>query len=192
MSFDWKKALPFIGALATGGVPALTLTAASAVAEALGRPVDATPAAIEAAVQSATPEQLAAMRETDARLKIAMRQADTEDRRIDADLDKAYLADVDSARKAHGTDTHVLWVGVAILVVWSGLTGMTVYGLYALLTGGVKIQDVGLVATIFTVLGSTVGYVSNIAQQVVGYYFGTSRGSAQKTDLLAKSMQQTR
>jgi hypothetical protein len=111
-----------------------------------------------------------------------------ETRRIDADLDKAYLQDVQGARTVHGTDKDVLALGVGVLCIWGILTGATLWGLYNVLTGGIRIADVGITATVFTVLGSTVGYVSNSAQQVLSYYFGSSRGSAQKNTLMADAI----
>lgn len=111
-----------------------------------------------------------------------------ETQKIDAELDKAYLEDVQDARKTHGGNADVLTLGIIILIAWAVLTGATMWGLYLMLTGGIKVVDVGIVATVFTVLGSTVGYVSNIAQQVVGFYFGSSRGSAQKNNLMAEAI----
>ena len=62
-----KKALPWIGAAATGNVPALVAMAAKEVGDAIGVKVQPTVQAISAAVQGATPEQMAAlqMREMD-------------------------------------------------------------------------------------------------------------------------------
>lgn len=191
-SINWTKALPYIASLATGGVPALWATAAAAIGDAIGAKVEASPAGIDAAMRNVTPEQLAVLKESENRLKIAMRQADTEDKRIEADLDKAYLSDVDSARKAHGADKDVLTLGIAVLFVWAVLMGATLYGLHAMLTEGIKIADVGIVATVFTILGSILGYVSNNAQQVISYYFGTSRGSSKKTDMMADAVSQAR
>jgi hypothetical protein len=106
-------------------------------------------------------------------------------RKVDASVETEYLRDVQDARKTHGSNADILTLGVVILLVWALLTGATLTGLYLMLTGGIKVEDVGIVATVFTVLGSTIGYVSNIAQQVVGYYYGSSRGSTQKNELLS-------
>lgn len=76
---DWTKILPFIGALATGGVPALVATAASAVAGAVGREVSPTIEAIGAAISGATPEQMAALKKIDADLKVRMRELDVQE-----------------------------------------------------------------------------------------------------------------
>lgn len=191
-AFDWKMALPYLGALATGGVPGLVTAAAAAIGQALGSPVDPSPRGIDQAMAKATPEQVVALQQVEASMKVRFRELDTEDRRIDADTEKAFLADVEGARKAHGTDKDILVLGVCVLALWGLLTAGTMWGLYELLTGGIKVADVGIVATVFTVLGSIVGYVSNIAQQVIGYYFGTSRGSAKKTDMMGEAISQAR
>ena len=53
-----KKVLPYIGAAATGGIPALIGMAAKTVGEVLGAEVGASPDAITQAVLGATPEQM--------------------------------------------------------------------------------------------------------------------------------------
>jgi len=57
-----KKALPWIGAAATGNVPALIAMAAKTVGDTLGVEVSAEPAAISDAVANATPEQIIALK----------------------------------------------------------------------------------------------------------------------------------
>jgi hypothetical protein len=185
---SWTKTLPFIAALATGGVPALMAAAATAISDKLGVEVVATPVGIDTALRGATPEQIAAIKQSENDLKKAMRAAETEDKRIDADVEKAYLGDVANARSAHGADKDILGLGIAVLITWAILMTATLVGLYGMLTNGIEIKDVGIVATVFTILGSILGYVSNNAQQVLSYYFGTSRGSAKKTDIMADAV----
>lgn len=135
-----------------------------------------------------TPEIRAKIIDAETALKIEMLKTGLEERRIDADVDKATLVDVQDARKSHAGNGDVMTLGIIILIVWAALTGATLFGLYAMLIGGIQLADVGVVATVFTVLGSIVGYVSNIAQQVVGFYFGSSRGSNQKTTVMADAI----
>lgn len=80
---DWSKALPYIASLATGGVPALITTAASAISDVLGAKVEPTLDAIDSAVRGATPEQMAALRKIDADLKTRLRELDVEQRRAE-------------------------------------------------------------------------------------------------------------
>lgn len=177
---DWKKIVGIVApGLATTLAGPLAGGAVKILADKLLGGSTGDPVADEAKIAGMlaggiTPEIRLRLVEAENALKI-------ETMKIDADLDKAYLGDVADARKAHAGNADILTLGIIILVVWALLTGATLYGLFLMLSGGVEIKDVGIVATVFTVLGSTVGYVSNIAQQVVGFYFGSSRGSTQKT-----------
>jgi len=55
------------------------------------------------------------------------------------------------------------------------------YACFQLLGGGITVKDVSVVAAIAGMVGSVVGYVAANAQQVIGYFFGSSAGSADKT-----------
>lgn len=57
--------VPWIGAAATGNVPALISMAAETVSKAVGKPVASNLDAISAAVSGATPEQLIALKQAD-------------------------------------------------------------------------------------------------------------------------------
>ena len=50
------------------------------------------------------------------------------------------------------------------------------------------IKDVAIVATVAGLVGTVVGYVAANAQQVVSYFFGSSRGSADKTAAMATTI----
>ncbi|MEX3614741.1 MAG: hypothetical protein VB141_13535 [Burkholderia gladioli] len=69
-----QKALPWIGAAATGNVPMLVGLAAKSVGDALGTSVDAKPQAIADAIAGATPEQLAAARKADQDFALKMQE----------------------------------------------------------------------------------------------------------------------
>jgi len=98
------------------------------------------------------------------------------------------MSDTEDKRNGRKDDQHVLVLGVVVLAVWALLSALTLLGLYHMLVGGIKITDAGIVATVFTVLGTMVGYISNSAQQVLSYYFGSSRGSQQKTTAMAEAI----
>lgn len=169
-------------ALATAlGGPLAGAAVSSIASKVLGNPDASADEVASALAGPMTPELRAKIVDAETTLKIESRKLDTEDRRIDADVEKRYLDDVNDARKAHGHDRDIMVMGASVLIGWLLITGATLFGLYEILIGGIKVVDVGIVATVFTVLGSTVGYVSNSAQQVLSYYFGSSRGSAQKT-----------
>jgi hypothetical protein len=63
-----------------------------------------------------------------------------------------------------------------VAVLWGG---------YALLVSPEPIKDESMKAIVSTLIGTVVGYVAANAQQVVGYFFGSGKGSADKTDALA-------
>lgn len=60
-----SKIMPWIGAAATGNVPALISMAAATVSKAVGKPVASSADSIAAAISGATPEQLLALKEAD-------------------------------------------------------------------------------------------------------------------------------
>lgn len=184
MDFDWKKALPFIGALATGGVPALVTAAAGALADALGTPVDPTAAGIDAAMKNATPEQLAALKQIDADLKTKMRAFDVQEKQIDATVEQAYITDVDSARHSHAQNMGVLRLGYFINVASYACIFGVLYGCFYVLSGAGKMAiDPGIAAMIGGVIGAAVQWLMSNAAQANGFFFGSSPGSR---DLAAK------
>lgn len=134
-----------------------------------------------------TPEIRAKILEGEQALKLAVINAGLETKRIDADTDKAVLEDIKDARKTGGANRDLFLLGSIILTAWALLTAGTLWGLFAVLTGQIKL-DIAIVATVFTVIGSVVGYISNIAQQVVSFWFGSSRGSTNKGDAMADAI----
>jgi hypothetical protein len=165
---DWKKAVPFLSALATGGVPALLTTAAAAVGSALGREVAPTQDAIAAAVSEATPEQLLRLREIDAAVKTRFRELESEDRKTDA-------ADRNSARKHNvdgGGSRRVFWLAVLII---AGVLGIEA----AVLFNGLPIGVDGLTA------GRILGTLDAALLAVLYYHYGSSSGSAVKTEMMS-------
>lgn len=187
-----KKVLPWIGAAATGNVPALIGMAAKTVGDALGKDVSATSDAITAAVSSASPEQLATMREKDQEFKLKMEGLGfshlEEMTRLSLDQDKAYIGDAQSARDKFAANQGVFNLGVVILSTFALSIGMSMWGAYLLLSGGITIEDIGVVAAVFSFLGTIVGYMAANAQQVVGYFFGSSKGSSDNREALASSV----
>lgn len=196
MSFDWKSAVatvaPGLATVLAGGNPlagaAVKMLAEKLLGSSSGDPVEDEAKVAGILANGVTPEVRIAIIAADKELRLAAMQIGLEERRIDADADKAVLQDVQDARKTHGENNDILALGVIILIAWALLTGGTLFALYQMLIGGIQVKDVGIVATVFTVLGSTVGYVSNVAQQVVGFYFGSSRGSQQKTVAMADAI----
>ena len=99
--------------------------------------------------------------------------------------EKMYVDDVQDARKYR--DDKVFWLGVIVLGSFMTIMGLTLWGLYALTTKQFQI-DPALIAAVFGLVGSIIGYFAANAQQVVGYFFGSSSGSKQNGDAVRDSI----
>lgn len=179
MKIDWKETLRTIAPTAATlvGGP-LAGTAVKVLSEALlGKP-DGTVEEVAGIVQAGlTPEQINAVKAAEIRLK-----------ELDLDEIKAAIADTANARQAHAGDDRVFWLGIAVLLTFAAVMVAVMYGSYQLLVGGLRVQDMGVVAVVFGFLGTVVGYVAANAQQVVAYFFGSSAGSKQKTEAMARAV----
>jgi len=191
MSFDWKKALGGIapaiveslvpgGPLVRAGLNAALNAFGVGEADVPDNEQDAT-TLLAQKVQSATPEQLLALKQADNDMAKFMEK-------IDYKRDALYVEDTQNARAAHGDDNKVFWLGVMVLLTFATVMASALYGSYKIITGGMGTDlDAGIVAAVFGFLGTVVGYVAANAQQVVSFFFGSSRGSKQKTDAMAEA-----
>jgi hypothetical protein len=169
MAFDWKKTVksiaPLIGTAIGGPFGGM---ATAAITSVLGVDKNSSEAQIEAAVKNATPEQLVALKSADQAFKVQMRELDIAE-------DDLHAKDRDSARNreiALGGDWVVQTLAVVIMVGFLAMCGYLLgYGLGEGVSAGLA--------------GTVVGYVSAKAEQVCSYYFGSSKGSKDKTTLSA-------
>ena len=169
-AMDWKATVravaPMLGkALSTvNPVAGLALQAASTAL--LGRP-DGSEDDLAAAVASATPDQLLALKQADNQFKVDMERLGVDLARIDA-------ADRDSARRRE-----------AEVGGWANpiLAAVVIAGFFAVV-GYVLSDQAALTGATAGIVGTLVGYVSAKADQVVSYYFGSSAGSRKKDMLL--------
>lgn len=125
---------------------------------------------VKAAIASASPDQLAALKKIDADFKVHMKE-------LDIDLERIAAGDRDSARKMQ-TETKdwvpkllaiVITVGFFGILVWMLVKGMPHTGTEALL------MMLGALGTAWT--------------GVVNFYYGSSAGSKAKTDAMTKGGQ---
>lgn len=167
-----KKVLPWIGAAATGNVPALVSMAASQLGQAMGSNIAPTADAIVKAVQGATPEQMLAAQQAEKEFAVRMQAmgfAHAEE------LAKVAANDRADAR-AREIKTGDSWTprGLAVLVLigWLAVQGF-------LLT---HVIDASMRELVARVLGTLDGAL----MLVLSYYFGSSSGSAEKNQILAQ------
>jgi hypothetical protein len=93
---------------------------------------------------------------------------------MNLDFAKLTVEDRKSARDMQIATKSMLVPSLAILIVGAFI--------------GVVIATLGGFAVVDSVLaGTLIGYLSAKAEQVVNFYFGSSAGSKEKTELLAKA-----
>lgn len=189
-----QKAVPWVAAAATSNVPALITLAANAVSSATGKPVDPTADAIRQAVATASPEDLLKLKQADDEVKLKAQalgfQHEEEMSKLALQETQAYIADTSDARKAFATDRGVFWLGISTIAAFGVLMGFLLWGCYLILTRGIDIKDPGTVAVVASTVGTVVGYLASNAQQVYGYFFGSSKGSADKTTAMSDAIKQ--
>lgn len=173
-----KKAFPFIEAAASAGGP-LAVMAAQAVGKAIGadKPIEPTPEGIAKAIQDAgfTPDQRAALMQHEADLK---QELDKLGYQTLEDLTKLDNDDRASARARQIAlkDATPTILAVFVVVAWGLIQ-------WFLLTHVVPPPMIQIVARVLGTLDAAL-------MMVLSYYFGSSAGSAKKTELLAQQGQQ--
>lgn len=168
---DWKSLLgtvaPWIGTALGGPLGGM---AATAIAEVFGLS-EKTEDALKQALTGATPEQMLALKAADQQFALRMQELGFQN--VQA-LEKIAADDRDSARKREASVLDYTPRILAYLIV-GGFLGMA----YGVLFKQMSADSV--------LAGTIIGYLSAKAEQVAAYYFGSTAGSARKTELLGKS-----
>jgi hypothetical protein len=164
-----KKAVPWIGAAATGNIPVLVTMAAKAVGDALGVEVEATPTAISKAIAGASPEDLLKLKAAENDFSLRMRELNYKEHT------ELYAAEVNDRNGARDRESKVgdktnRNLAYLVLVSFVMMVGATLLG--------VTVAD-------SVMAGTLIGYLSAKAEQVLSYYFGSSRGSDRKTEIMS-------
>ena len=176
-----KKIAPIAAQVATSGF--LGAGVARDITAALGLKPDATEHDVEAKLASASPEQLVAIREIEAKTKrhaanigFETRKLETEERKIDA-------ADRDSARKREiavqdSTPRILTYFTFGILAACLVVLSVAMF---------TKPEDPSLVVVslVSTIIGA---FIAN-AKQISNYYFGSSQGSKDKDAAIQRAFE---
>jgi len=101
---------------------------------------------------------------------------------IALEREKVYVDDVQDARKYR--DEKLFYLGCVIYAIFFLTMSTAVIGSYLLLSGSASSMDPGMIAAVFGLIGSIIGYVASQAQSVTNFNFGTSYGSMQKGDAI--------
>lgn len=168
MAFDWKNLVKTVApALGTALGGPLGGMAARAVAGAVLGNEDAGEKELAAALAGASPDILLKLKEADQQFAVRMRE-------LDIDLDKIAAADRDSARQRQvqsgdRTPQHLAYIYTL------GLFAM----LIALTIAGDRIPD-----AVMPLLQTAAGVLFAMVYASKDYFFGSSAGSKQKTELM--------
>lgn len=168
MDFDWKSVISSVApTLATALGGPLAGAAVSAISEALFGKKDASEREISAILKTADPELLIKLKQVDNEFALKMKE-------LDINLEKFSYDDRANARMRESTvrDNTNKILAYSIVGAFIALVGATILG-------QAKVDSV--------LAGTLVGYLSAKCEQVLAYYFGSTRGSDKKTDLLAKA-----
>lgn len=157
--------------------------------------IDDRQAAVSASMQNATPDQLLAITQANNTYALAMATAGFKNQADLASIalqrDQSVLADVADARKNNAQNPVVMRLAIVVLATFALVMIAVLYGCYGLLTGGITVKDVAVVAAVSGLVGSVVGYVAANAQTVINFIFGGSLGSERKTDAMAAAISNT-
>lgn len=202
---DWSDALSVItkmapmiatglaGPLAGGAVTALE--GVFGITPAPDASITDRQAVVTTAIQNATPDQLLAITQANNNYALAMATAGFKNQADLASIalqrDQAVVADVADARKNNAQNPVVMRLAIVVLATFAFVMIAVLYGCYGLLTGGITVKDVAVVAAVSGLVGSVVGYVAANAQTVINFIFGGSLGSERKTDAMAAAISGT-
>lgn len=180
MAFDWKSTLGMIApALASAIGSPLAGKAVSILGQVVLGNNEASESQIATVVQAGLPPDIVMrLRDADSAFQTRMRELDLSEQQL-------YVQDTEAARSHHSAQARVFWLGVAVLVSFTLVCAISVFGGYHLLFNSSPIPE-GLLAAVFSLIGATMGYAASNAQSVVNFYFGSSRGSDDKTRALAE------
>lgn len=173
---DWKRLVRTVApGLATALGGPLAGAAVQTISQAvLGKP-DGTEEEVAAAVVSGGTDALLKIKEADNAFTVKMKE-------LGVDLERIHQADRDSARNREVRTGDVWTPRVLAATIVGGFLAMVAAVLLGKVTGITDPIAAGMIGTL-------IGYVSAKADQVVSYYFGSSAGSAAKTELMAKNGQ---
>jgi len=187
--FDWKSTLatvapaiagmfgsPIAGLAVKAGLTAFGITGSD-------QPTNQQDAErlLASKVENATPEDMLKLKQANQSFTVKMEE-------LDISRDKLVIDDTKDARHQNSDNNRVFWLGISVLITFSVVISGSMYGAWELLSGSSNVTKglpEGLLAAIFSFIGTIIGYVAANAQQVISFFFGSSRGSKHKTDAMA-------
>lgn len=177
--FDWKKLVggiaPVLGTALGGPLAGQAITM---LGQALGLGDAAGEGDVAAVVASGqlTGEQVVAMKQADVAFQTRMRELDIDLEKVNQASAAALIADTSDARHVFGDNENVFVLGCIILATFGCLMAAELTGCFLLMTGYFQV-DSGTAAICSGMIGTVTGYLASNAQQVVSFFYGSSKGS---------------
>jgi len=174
---DWEKLVgtitkvaPMLGTIVGGPAGGAVGTAVKLIANTLG--VEETPDAIEAEIK-ANPGALLKLKKIEADNKVELRKLVLEQERMRlADVSSARSREVDITKATGKRDVNLYLLAWTLVIGFFGLVGLLCFKTLPADSNGVIFLLFGTLATSFGA--------------VIQYFFGSSKSSSEKTELLAK------
>lgn len=168
MGFDIKKLIGTVApTLATALGGPLAGVAAGAIADALGL-ADKSDEALERALVNAKPEDLLKIKQAENQFKLDMKRLELRPEEMENE-DRASARAMNIATK----DGLLPWLAVGVVGTFCVVTVLMLFGT-------VKAEEV--------IAGTLLGYLSAKAEQVLSFYFGSSKASRGKDQALAEAI----
>lgn len=171
MSFEWqgivKTVAPLLGTAIGGpfgGMAAKFITGAILGDDAATDDIEIA----KQAIANATPEQLAALKSAEYQFKTDMKQLDIDEKALDVE-DRGGARDMQ-------TKTRSLIPGFLALASFAGFFGI--------LTALIFIE---IPAVSISPLNIMLGVLGTLVIQIAAFYYGSSKGSQDKTDIISKA-----
>lgn len=178
MDFDWKAVVQSVApTLATALGGPLAGVAVGALSEAVLGKKNGTEKEISQALQTASPDLLLAMKKADQDFQVRMTE-------LGVDLEKLANQDRDSARQREIAVKDKTPSRLAYMII-GGFFAISIAQIIGLMGYGDIVSKVPPQG--WLLIGNISGYLANEAKAAASYFFGTTEGSKEKTDLLARA-----
>lgn len=176
MDFDWKSLVrtiaPTIGIVLSGGNPLVGMGIKAVSSALLGKP-DGSEEEISTAIQNANAEDLLKLKTADNTFKTEMAKIGLDTKKLAfADIADARSRQIEHEKTTGKSDTNLYVLAWTVVSGFFGLMGLLCFKTLPGDSSGVVFMLFGALATGFG--------------QVLSFFFGSSKSSADKTKLLVK------
>lgn len=189
-AFDWKKLVggiaPVLGTALLGPLGGMAVKVLAGAV--LGNP-EASEAEVAAALSSGqlTGEQIVAIKTAGQDFDVRMKSLDIDIMKVNQAGEAALIADTSDARHTFGGNENVFVLGCLILATFGCLMAAELTGCFLLMTGYFHV-DSGTAAICSGMIGTVTGYLASNAQQVVSFFYGSSKGSKDNGDRIGAAL----